>query len=58
MFDEVQLVIQKKNIYKTFPVSNSKCDVILRNSIFYLEFVIREFRTSFVSGYSQLLNKE
>ena len=36
MFYEFELVI-RKNFYKNFRVSNSKCDVILRKSITYLE---------------------
>ena len=32
MFYEFELVI-RKNFYKNFRVSNSKCDVILRKSI-------------------------
>ena len=34
MIYKVELVTQKKNLYKNFQVSSSKCDVILRNSIF------------------------
>ena len=30
-------------------VSNSKCDVILRNSVSQLDFVTREFRTSWIT---------
>ena len=47
IFHEVELVTQRKNFYKNFRVSNSKCDVILRNSVLQLDFVTREFRTSF-----------
>ena len=46
MFKEVELVTRKKNFYKNVRVINSKCDVILRNSISYLDFVTREFRSS------------
>ena len=42
----MQLVTRKKNFYKHFRVSNSKCDVILRNSDSQIDFVTREFRTS------------
>ena len=30
---EVELLTRKKNFYKNFRVSNSKCDAILRNSV-------------------------
>ena len=33
MFYKFELVTRKKNFYKKFRVSNSKFDVILRNSI-------------------------
>ena len=33
MFYEVELVTRKKNFYENVWVSNSKCDVILRNSV-------------------------
>ena len=33
IFYEVKLKTRKNNFYKTFRVSNSKCDVILRNSV-------------------------
>ena len=45
MFHKVELVTQKKNFYKTFRVSKSKCDVILRNSISELDFATGEFGT-------------
>ena len=46
IFYKVELVTRKKNFYKHFRVSNSKCDVILRNSDSQIDFVTREFRTS------------
>ena len=46
MFYKVELVTRKTNFCKNVRVSNSKCDVILRNSISELNFVTREFRTS------------
>ena len=46
IFYEVELVPQKKNLYKNFGVSNSMCDVILRTSVSQLDFVNREFGTS------------
>ena len=46
MFFEIELVTRKKNLCKKFRVSNSKCDIILRNSISYFDFVTREVRTS------------
>ena len=46
MFYKVQLITRRKNFCKNFRASNSKCDVILRNSISQLDFVTREFRTS------------
>ena len=33
IFQEVELVTQKKNFYKLFGVSNAKCEVILRKSV-------------------------
>ena len=33
IFYKIKLVTRKKNFYKNFRVSNSKCDVILRNSV-------------------------
>ena len=46
MIYKVELVTRKTNFCKNVRVSNSKCDVILRNSISELNFVTREFRTS------------
>ena len=46
IFHEVELVTQKKNFYENFRVSNSKCDVILRNSVLQLDFATQEFRAS------------
>ena len=46
IFYEIKLVARKKNFYKKFWVSNSKCDVISRNSVWQLDFVTQEFRTS------------
>ena len=37
MFCEVELVTRKKKFYTIIQVSNWKCDVILHNSILYLE---------------------
>ena len=37
MFYNVELVTWKKNFYKNFRVNNSKCEVILHNSILQLE---------------------
>ena len=44
---DVELVRRKKNFYKNFRVSNSTCDVILCNSVSWLDFVTGEFWTSF-----------
>ena len=41
IFQEVELVTQKKNFYKLFGVSNWKCEVILRKSVSYLNSVTR-----------------
>ena len=41
IFYEVELVTRKKNFCKNFGVSNSKCNVILGNSV----FVTREFQS-------------
>ena len=49
MFYEVELVPRKRSFYKNFRVSNSKCDVSLRNSILKLDFVTREFGASSIS---------
>ena len=38
MFYDVELVTRKKNLYKIVRVSNSKCDIILRNLISQLDF--------------------
>ena len=46
MFYKVELVTRKKNFFKKFRVNNSTCDVILRNSISYLDFVTWEFQSS------------
>ena len=49
-FDALQNQVsysKKKNFYKTFRDSNSKCDVVSQNSISLLDYVAREFRTSF-----------
>ena len=51
IFYEVELVTRKKNFFKNFRVSNSNCDVILRNSLSLLDFVTREFRTSYNTSY-------
>ena len=57
MFYEVELVTREKNFCKNFRVSNSKVDVILRNSILELDFVTREFRTSKDIGEFVKINK-
>ena len=49
IFNEAELVTRKKSFYKNFWVSNSKCYVILRNSVLYLDFVTWEFRTSIIT---------
>ena len=46
IFYEVELLTRKKNFSKNFGVSNSKCEVIFRNSVSQLDFATREFRTS------------
>ena len=46
IYYEIALLNRKKNFYINFQVGNSKCDVILRNSVSKLDFVTREFRTS------------
>ena len=57
MFYEVELVTREKHFGKNFRVSNSKVDVILRNSILELDFVTREFRTSKDIGEFVEINK-
>ena len=42
----MELVTRKKNFYKHFWVSNSKCDVILRNWVSQFDFVTWEFQAS------------
>ena len=42
----MELVTWKKNFYKHFWVSNSKCDVILLNWVSQFDFVTWEFQTS------------
>ena len=47
MVCEIELITQKKTFYKNIQVSNSKHDVILRNSISLLQnSVVRTFRSS------------
>ena len=45
MFYKIELVTQKKNLYKNFRVSNLNCDVILRNLISKLDFLTPQFLT-------------
>ena len=56
IFYKVELVTRKKNLYKHFRVSNSKCDLILRNLVSKFDFVTREFRTSTKKTLHSMLN--
>ena len=42
MFYEVELVTRKKNFYQNFRICNSKCNIILHNSIVLLDFITWE----------------
>ena len=58
MFYKVELVIRKKNFYKTFQAGNSKGDIILWHSISQLDFGAGEFQISLNSGDWKVLLQE